>query len=66
MMSALQIDPGNVEFYEMAGRLLEDGGNPYEAVNFYRRAIDIRQETIARVSEARSHMSEIPQLTLKA
>jgi len=65
MMSALQIDPGNVEFYEMAGQLLEDGGNPNEAVKFYRRAIDVRQETIARIREARSHMSEIPQLTLK-
>lgn len=65
MMSALKLSPSSVEYYERAGRLLNEGGNPSEAAQFYQRAIELREETIKRVREARSHMSEIPQVTMK-
>jgi tetratricopeptide (TPR) repeat protein len=64
MMSALKISPNNVEYFERAGQLLKEGGNPSEAAQFYQRAIELRDETIKRVRQAQSHMSEIPQVTM--
>ena len=65
MMQALKLAPGSVELYERAAKLLQASGNIAESVNFYRRAIDLREEMRRTAHEQSKHMSEIPQITLE-
>jgi tetratricopeptide (TPR) repeat protein len=64
MMKALQLAPTTIEFYERAAKMLEESDNMAGAVNFYRKAIEVREQTLATTRENTQHMSEIPQVSL--
>ena len=64
MLEALKLSPESVELYERAAKLLEAHGNCLEALNFYRRAVELRGEHAQRVSEAAANMPEVPRITL--
>ena len=65
MMRALKLAPSSVELCERAAKLLQTSGNINESINFYRRAVDLREELRRYAIEQSKHMSEIPQLTLE-
>jgi tetratricopeptide (TPR) repeat protein len=64
MMRALQLAPATVEFYERAAKMLEKSDNIAEAVKFYQKAIEVREQMLATTRENTRHMSEIPQVSL--
>jgi len=65
MMRALKLEPSSVELCERAAKLLQANGNINESINFYRRAIDLREEMRRNANEQSKHMPEIPQITLE-
>ena len=64
MMKALKLSPNTVEYYERAGFILQESGNSEEAAKFFKTAIELRKEIEDAIREQRSHMSEIPQVSL--
>ncbi len=64
MMKALKLAPNTVDYYERAGLILQDSGNSEEAAKFFKTAIELRKEIEGAIREQRSHMSEIPQISL--
>lgn len=64
MMQALKLAPDSVDLLERAATLLQDWGNSDEAVQFFRRALDVRKELERKQFEGDQRMSEIPRVTL--
>ena len=64
MMEALKLAPNSVDLYERAAALLDMHGNRAEALNFYRRAVEIRAEQQKTMQEASARMPENPTITL--
>jgi len=65
LLNAVRLQPNSQEICERAARVLQTLGHADDAANLYRRAIELREAHVKAAFQARSHMPEIPVLSLK-
>jgi tetratricopeptide (TPR) repeat protein len=66
LLKAVRLRPNSQEICERAARVLQTLGHADDAANLYRRAIELREARAKAAFQARSHMPEIPVLSLKS